>query len=217
MIACLLLLGLGVFPAGQAAATGKAEGLEIPAPGTSSRANKRTLGAMIEGIARKHGIDVALVHAVIAAESGYNPSAVSSAGAIGLMQVMPETAADYGVTSADDLFHPETNVVTGVRHLKRLLAKYGNVDHAVAAYNAGEGALERNNLAAPYAETRSYTEQVIGNYRRNKGKLPAGAGDLPISSRVTVIAGTTVRQLAPGLHLAGPDNKFIVFVRKRKK
>jgi hypothetical protein len=118
-------------------------------------------------------VEVALVHAVVAAESAYNPNALSHAGAVGLMQVMPATAADYGVVGAEALFDPSVNIKTGVRHLKRLLDKYGNdYGRAIMAYNAGEGVVDRTNSNVTYAETLDYTDAVIRHYRRNGGTQP---------------------------------------------
>jgi soluble lytic murein transglycosylase-like protein len=115
---------------------------------------------MIDDLARGQALDPVLVHALIAAESSYDPHAVSPVGAVGLMQVMPETAADYGIESVDRLFDPEVNLRTGMRHLKRLLGKYGAIGPAVMAYNAGEGALERSRGFVPYPETQRYTHRV---------------------------------------------------------
>jgi len=189
-----------------------AEGLEIPPPGKISAANKRKLKPLIEQTAKKYRLDKDLVHAIIAAESGYNPQAVSRAGAIGLMQVMPATAADYGVDSADALFDPEVNVDTGSRHLKRLLGKYNNIRQAVMAYNAGEGALDGNLGLVPYDETRRYTVQVINNYWVSKGKKPiafldGGLGLGRKKGRVRLVINSTVRNLDPGLHSFGPESK----------
>jgi hypothetical protein len=88
------------------------------------------------------------------------------------MQVMPATASDYGVTSVDALFDPNTNLDTGMRHLKRLLDKYGSIGHAVMAYNAGEGALERSGGFVTYPETQRYTHAVLVAYLRKKGVRP---------------------------------------------
>lgn len=188
---------------------------EVPAPGKVSSSNKKALKPMIDGIAKRRGLDVDLVHAVIAAESGYNPRAVSPAGALGLMQVMPDTAADYGVDDPQRLFDPETNVDVGTRHLKRLIGKYGNIPRAVAAYNAGEGALERNNAAVAYPETRHYSQQVLGNYMKSKGRRPADLKALGLGLTPIVIR-STITNLDPGLHRVGPDSKpmFVLEVER---
>ena len=208
ILALVPLLAFCLLPS-PTLAGGKIEGLETPAPGNVSGSNKRKLKPLIDGIAKKRGVDPHLVHAVIAAESGYNPTAVSPAGAIGLMQVMPETAADYGVDSVEALFQPKTNVDTGTRHLKRLLGKYKNIRQAIMAYNAGEGALARNNGAVTYQETRLYALRVINNYWRNQGKKPINLRELGLSrsGRVKLVINSTVRDLDPGLHTVGPQSK----------
>ena len=121
--------------------------------------------SIINSVARRHGVDAALIRAVIKVESNFNPEAVSPAGAIGLMQLLPATAADYGVDSRAALFDPETNVVAGTLHLKRLLRKYKNISRALAAYNAGEGnalGFRRNGISV---ETRKYVVSVIRYYQ----------------------------------------------------
>jgi soluble lytic murein transglycosylase-like protein len=125
----------------------------------------RKYGPLIESASRTHGVDVALVHAVISAESGFNPAAVSRAGARGLMQLMPETAKRYGVQNIQD---PMENINGGVRYLRDLLTLFnGNLELAIAAYNAGENAVIRyGNRIPPYAETTQYVPKVIGFYRK---------------------------------------------------
>jgi soluble lytic murein transglycosylase-like protein len=206
----LLIVGVCLPFLARAAPSAATEGLEIPAPGKISSANKRKLKPLIEDTAKRYGLDKDLVHAVIAAESGYNPKAVSPAGAIGLMQVMPATAADYGVDSTEELFDPKVNLDTGSRHLKRLLRKYSNIRQAVMAYNAGEGALDSNLGLVPYDETRRYTIQVINNYWVSKGKKPLNLRELGLTGkkgRIRLVINSTVRNLDPGLHSFGPDSK----------
>lgn len=114
----------------------------------------------------RNGIPPGLVDAVIQAESSYNPAAVSPKGAKGLMQLMPETAGALGVA---DPFSPEENINAGVGLLKSLLEKYdGDYKKALAAYNAGEGAVDKNGGVPPYDETREYVNRVINLYLRNK-------------------------------------------------
>ena len=124
---------------------------------------------IVDVASRAYGVDKALVHAVISAESGYNPSAVSRAGAVGLMQLMPQTAKRYGVKNILD---PVDNIHGGVRYLKDLLMMFnGNIELAVAAYNAGENAvIKYGNKIPPYAETVQYVPKVIGFYRRFQTK-----------------------------------------------
>ena len=113
--------------------------------------------------ARRHGLDPTLVLAVVSVESGFRPQAVSPKGAQGLMQLMPRTAQSLGVV---DAFDPEQNLDGGVRHLGQLLAAYdGDVERALAAYNAGEGAVHRHNGIPPYRETRAYVKKVLERYR----------------------------------------------------
>lgn len=152
------LVPSGLHPS--AAAAGK------QAPAAASA--KTGLTQLIDRNAKRYGLDTALVHAVIKVESNYNPKAVSIAGAIGLMQLLPETAADYGVESREALFDPEVNVKAGVRHLKRLLIKYKNLSHALEAYNAGEGVTKAFRKSGAYLETRKYVVRVIRYYRTYK-------------------------------------------------
>lgn len=139
------------------------------APGTSSRISqqegRRQLTPLIAHFARLHQVAPELVAAVIAVESGFNAAAVSPAGAVGAMQLMPATAARYGVSNRAD---PAQNIDAGVRHLKDLLAQHGgNVALALAAYNAGQGAVARNgDRIPPYSETMLYVPAVLSAVAR---------------------------------------------------
>jgi soluble lytic murein transglycosylase-like protein len=114
--------------------------------------------------AKQHDVEPALIHAVISAESGYDPKATSGKGARGLMQLIPATGARYG---AKDLLDPKQNIDAGTRYLKDLMAMFGqDLRLAVAAYNAGEGAVLRYGTIPPYAETRAYVPRVLAYYRR---------------------------------------------------
>ncbi len=117
----------------------------------------------ISNSSNKHNIDPALVRAVIKAESNFNHRAVSPVGAQGLMQLMPATASQLQV---DDAFHPEKNIEGGVRYLSYLIKLYrGNLTLALAAYNAGEGAVAKyHNQVPPYRETRNYIKRVLSFY-----------------------------------------------------
>jgi soluble lytic murein transglycosylase-like protein len=120
---------------------------------------------IIDRAAFVHGLDPWLLHAVIRAESAYNPGARSSKGAMGLMQLMPDTAARYGVR---DPWNPEENVHAGARYLRDLMGMFGSdVRLAVAAYNAGEGNVQKyGNQIPPFEETRDYVSKVLGFYGR---------------------------------------------------
>jgi soluble lytic murein transglycosylase-like protein len=126
----------------------------------SRQQGRRQLTPLIEYFARLHQVNRELVAAVVAVESGFDADAVSQQGATGAMQLMPATAARYGVTNSND---PAQNIDAGVRHLKDLLRQHGgNVALALAAYNAGQGAVARNGgRIPPYRETMLYVPAVL--------------------------------------------------------
>ncbi len=125
---------------------------------TRTRLNLTAYLGEIDTAARANGVDAALVRALIHAESAFNPRALSHKGAQGLMQLMPATAAQYGVT---DSFDAAQNIGAGVKHLAMLIKLYnGDVRLVAAAYNAGEGAVRKYGGVPPYAETRVYVERV---------------------------------------------------------
>jgi len=120
---------------------------------------------LVEQAAREHQIDQALLRAVIAVESGYDPNAVSHKGAVGLMQLMPQTARRYGVRN---MYDPAQNIQGGARYLRDLMGKFNNdLPLVLAAYNAGEDAIaQHGNRTPPYRETRSYVPRVLNFYRQ---------------------------------------------------
>lgn len=122
---------------------------------------------IIAAAARKHNVDPSLLHAVIKAESAYNAKAISRAGAVGLMQLMPQTAKRYGV---EDRENPDQNIHGGTRYLRDLLDLFkSDTRLAVAAYNAGENAVMRyGNKIPPYPETQQYVVKVMNFYERLK-------------------------------------------------
>lgn len=125
---------------------------------------------LVREAAQRHHVDPALIRAVIETESNWNPTAVSRKGARGLMQLIPSTAQRFGV---NDMFNPKQNVDAGVRYLKTLLERYnGNLDLALAAYNAGEGAVDRAHGIPAFRETRNYVQKVQNAYfRPGSGRL----------------------------------------------
>lgn len=116
------------------------------------------VGELVARVAREEGVDEALVRAVVQAESGGNPRAVSPKGAMGLMQLMPRTAEAMGVSNP---FDPEQNLRGGVRLLKSLLNEFGDVRLALAAYNAGAPAVRQHGGIPPYAETQKFVLRVL--------------------------------------------------------
>jgi soluble lytic murein transglycosylase-like protein len=145
--------------------------IALPTPPDKPLPSKKQIDSLIAKIAKRYKVERALVRAIVMAESAYNAHAVSPKGAIGLMQLMPATAADYGVNDPNDLFNSSINVNTGVRHLKRLIKKYKNdYGRVIPAYNAGEGTVDRTNNNVTYTETVNYTAATIRNYKRYGGK-----------------------------------------------
>lgn len=139
--------------------------------GSARPLNSGLSGHSYEDIIRlasdRHSVDADLIRAVIKVESDFNSSARSHKGAMGLMQLMPDTARLHNVL---DVYDPGANVDGGVRHLKLLLGRYqGNLELSLAAYNAGAGAVEKHGGIPPFAETRDYVRRVLGYYRTYRG------------------------------------------------
>ena len=135
----------------------------VPVSEESESVGQRILEAttpyseIISALSEAHGVDPLLVSALIRVESGYRPKARSPKGAMGLMQLMPSTAREYKVRNP---FDPRANIEAGIKHLKSLIDRFG-VEIGLAAYNAGEAAVEKFNGIPPYRETRSYVSRIL--------------------------------------------------------
>jgi soluble lytic murein transglycosylase-like protein len=147
----------------------------VPEPLAETDLSRGRIERLVDDSAQRYGVDPALIDAIILNESGFNPNATSSAGAKGLMQLMPETAASLGV---GDAYDAAQNIRGGTRYLRSLLDRFGEVELAVAAYNAGPNAVERYGGVPPYAQTRRYVRNVVAAYRAHSqvGNLPTNAG-----------------------------------------
>lgn len=134
---------------------------------------------IIGKVAREYRLDPQLLHAIVSVESGYDALAVSPKGAIGLMQIIPETGERFGLP-ASELSNPHANVRTGARYLKFLLSTFNhNLPLVIAAYNAGEGAVQKyRNTIPPYPETRDYVARVLATYEARGGRAQPAAGGL---------------------------------------
>ena len=171
------------------------EPVDVGAPSPAAE----SIDDMVQESARNHGVDPLLVHSVIKAESNYNPNAVSNKGAQGLMQLMPATARDLGVKNP---MNPKENIEGGVKFLKYLQTQFNDPALALAAYNAGEGAVRRyGNWIPPYPETQDYVVKVARNYRQAKAAAAASKPvPAPAPQQVTAAAATpttAVKQEAP--------------------
>ncbi len=140
-------------------------------PARLSATGKVDVDALVRQAARRYDVDPKLIHAVIRQESNYDPFAVSPKGAAGLMQLLPVTAARFGV---QDIFDPAENVRGGVKYLRKLLDRYdGDPSLSLAAYNAGEGAVDRYGGIPPYRETVDYVGRVRRSYDPAAPSVPA--------------------------------------------
>ena len=154
------------------------------APSLGRAIPPQTLKPLVTSLAARHRLDPRLVHAVIRVESGYNPRAISSKGAIGLMQLMPATARELDI---DDPFDPAQNIAGGTRYLRSLLDRFqGSLELALAGYNAGPAAVRRFGGVPPFAETRTYVERVLRDYRGDETYSLASGGAARVGRRVYV-------------------------------
>lgn len=158
MMSDVRLVGLGLL----IAVVGAPSAAVAAAPAADGIASVTSVRRLISEISAEQGVDPRLVHAVIQVESGYDTHAVSRKGALGLMQLMPATARRLAV---DDPFNPADNIRGGVQELARLMTVYrGDLPLALAAYNAGEGAVSRFGGVPPYAETNDYVDRIMSLY-----------------------------------------------------
>lgn len=143
----------------------------------SRSANKNAFDAIIKNAAMRYGVEAALVKAIIHTESAFNPNARSPVGAMGLMQLMPGTARDMGVSNA---YNPNQNIDGGVKYLAWLQRQFSNLDHVIAAYNAGHGNVKKYGGIPPFRETRNYVQSVNARlrtlYRKEAGLMTASSG-----------------------------------------
>ncbi|MFZ2055071.1 MAG: lytic transglycosylase domain-containing protein [Candidatus Aminicenantales bacterium] len=160
---------------------------------------KQQYDPIVQTYARRFSVDADLIHSIIRAESNYDSRAVSPKGAVGLMQLMPETAAQYGV---GDSFDPDENIRGGVKYLKDLSKLFsGNTAKVLAAYNAGQEALKKFNGIPPYAETIEYIRRVMASYSK-----PFITGGTPIRKFVDA-SGQHVFTNDPYYHLNSRKNR----------
>lgn len=172
-------------PAPKTIASSGSRALPLPAPIASAKPvalSREDLSAVVNGAGERHQIDPDFINSVIRAESGFHQNAVSRKGAQGLMQLMPGTASQLGVS---DPFDPHANVEGGTKYLRELLEKYNfDVPKALAAYNAGPNRVDRYRGVPPYYETQAYISRIIRDFNRQKlAENPALANN--ISSRKT--------------------------------
>ena len=157
--------------AGFKSSTTQTQYLASPVLSAADQANRVKIEEMIREVSARYRVDPALVRAVIQTESNWNTSAVSRKGALGLMQLVPGTAQQLGVNNA---FDPKQNLDGGVHYLHNLLERYnGDLDKALAAYNAGPGAVDRAGGVPQYRETREYVQKITDSYYRpGSDRLP---------------------------------------------
>ena len=156
----------------------QAEVVAVPAPPPAP-----SIDQLVDEAGVRHQLDPDFLHSVVRAESGYNPRAVSRKGAQGLMQLMPATAAELGVS---DSFQPAANLEGGARYLRELLRRYSNDPiKALAAYNAGPHRVQQYGGVPPYRETRAYVSRIVRDFNRAKRSQKRSASTRPSHSQPT--------------------------------
>ncbi len=153
---------------------------EAAVPASGSR-NKSSYDSLIVASALRNGVDPALMKAMMHTESGFNPNARSPVGAQGLMQLMPATARRFGVINA---WNPAENIEGAAKYLKYLQNRFGNIQHVIASYNAGEANVTKYGGIPPFRETRDYVQRVLSRYNnlyRNDPSLRGGSSMQTVS------------------------------------
>lgn len=169
----------GASSAGGPVAAAASTGTSAPVSSSLGGGSPSEFDPLIEAAASKHGLDPALLKALIRQESNFDPNAGSPAGAQGLTQLMPGTAASLGVTDVHD---PAQAIEGGAKYLKQQLDTFGgDVEKALAAYNAGPGAVKKHGGIPPYAETQNYVRKVMGYAEEYRGAT-ATAAAVPVSA-----------------------------------
>ncbi len=153
------------------AASANAVGTEVAGTAGAGMGGESEYESLIDQAASRNGLDPAILHGLIEQESGFDPSATSSAGAAGLTQLMPGTASSLGVANPLD---PAESIEGGARYLGQLMGQFGgNAEDALAAYNAGPGAVQQYGGVPPYSETQSYVSKVLANAEAFRQSHPA--------------------------------------------
>lgn len=146
-----------------ASGAGSTDNTSVVSSGTTSSSSKTDLDAYFEEAARTYGVDVNLLKAIAHTESNFNPNATSSAGAMGVMQLMPSTAKSLGIK---DAYNARDNIMGGAKVISQHLSRYnGDVSLALAAYNAGSGNVEKYGGIPPFTETQNYVKKVLAYYK----------------------------------------------------
>jgi soluble lytic murein transglycosylase-like protein len=192
--------GTGLPTALDAAETSSAASAGAPATGAATTGATTSAGAayapLIEQAAARNGVDPAVLYGLIEQESGFDPAATSGAGALGLTQLMPGTAASLGVSEP---LNPAQSIEGGARYLGQMLRQFGgNTADALAAYNAGPGAVQQYGGVPPYSETQQYVSKVLANAAAYSAGTGASAG-APASPVPATVAATAAQSAQPAL------------------
>jgi membrane-bound lytic murein transglycosylase MltF len=167
---------------------------DLSAPAGAAAHNSQPMNEVINAVSSRHHLDPDLINSVIHAESGFNPRAVSSKGAQGLMQLMPQTAQKLGVA---DAFDPDANVEGGTRYLRELLERYNfDLIKALAAYNAGPQRVEQYHGVPPYHETQAYVARIVRDFNRKKLAERKAAAAKTVSHQGSAHHTPTVKQVS---------------------